>query len=785
MLAGHPFNISPLIKAIIAGLFVIGISSCSVVPRNYPKNTAFVYKYNIKVEGDLNEEENENLVSALARQLDDSIGVRTTRKFFYHFTFNRPMLNDPPVYKSDNADKSVIYMRALMGSLGYFYDTITYTADTVFKTPDQYRTTVNFLVKPGKLVTLDSIKYSIHHPDLQHLTDSTMNESLLRKGGAFAKGVITGEGDRLVELYRNNGYMRFTREELMGLWDTLDVSLLQPSLDPFAQLEILDKLKKRRENPTANLEIRLRPGLDSVKLTKYYIGAINIFPDYGPETDSLPLKQTTIGKNLHVLQPFNTFRPRIFTGNIYLRNGEVYSQRRSQRTINRLNSLGAWRLVNIQPQFRPGEDTVDFRILLTPADKYLFSANLEATQNQTALAGSLFGLGLNLGIQNRNFARSANLANTNLRYGIELGDSNLVQTQTFSFAHKIYFPRPFPRMNWIRERDRDNISTVFSFNASNTERRDLFNLTSIGGSLGYEFKRTVPRTIKSILLSIRPINIEYALLKKRQGLEDLINQNPSLKTIFTDGFIASGIVGVTFNGGTEKRPHIIATNFEFSPFPIIPGIINSSFLDKQLYRFIKVNAEYTRLFKFNKTAVALRAFAGVGYELNSTVNPEKRNNLPFFRQYFAGGPNSMRAWSLRKLGPGSSEKDFSENPERYGDVQLELNAEYRFLIATIAGVKVESALFTDIGNIWFLKKAATNDINEVFSFSRLGKDLAVGIGTGLRVDFNFFLIRLDYSYKAKDPSPDPVNSHLQNKWFGYKFFSGDQLQLGINYPFKL
>ena len=79
----------------------------------------------------------------------------------------------------------------------------------------------------------------------------------------------------------------------------------------------------------------------------------------------------------------------------------------------------------------------------------------------------------------------------------------------------------------------------------------------------------------------------------------------------------------------------------------------------QLYRFIKLDAEFARLIRFNKSSVAFRVFAGAGYEFNSTRNPDKRNNLPFFKQYFSGGPNSMRAWALRRLGPGSTIKEFT------------------------------------------------------------------------------------------------------------------------------
>lgn len=145
----------------------------------------------------------------------------------------------------------------------------------------------------------------------------------------------------------------------------------------------------------------------------------------------------------------------------------------------------------------------------------------------------------------------------------------------------------------------------------------------------------------------------------------------------------------------------------------------------------------------------------------------------------------MRAWALRRLGPGSSVKDFDgENgiPDRYGDVQLEANAEFRFPIGRPLGIKINGALFTDIGNVWLLKKNAGLP-EEVFNFNRLGKDIAIGAGAGLRIDFNFFVIRLDYSYKVKDPSPSVENATVQNKWFGYQFFKGDQFQLGIGYPF--
>ena len=149
----------------------------------------------------------------------------------------------------------------------------------------------------------------------------------------------------------------------------------------------------------------------------------------------------------------------------------------------------------------------------------------------------------------------------------------------------------------------------------------------------------------------------------------------------------------------------------------------------------------------------------------------------------------MRAWGLRRLGPGSTVAEFKGTngyPERYGDVQLEANIEYRFPLVKVAGVPIYSALYTDMGNVWFLKKGPDRPQEQIFSFSRLAKDLAVGVGTGLRIDFSFFVIRLDYALKVKDPSPDPAHADVQNKWFGYfngHYNKAQQFQLGIGLPF--
>ena len=186
--------------------------------------------------------------------------------------------------------------------------------------------------------------------------------------------------------------------------------------------------------------------------------------------------------------------------------------------------------------------------------------------------------------------------------------------------------------------------------------------------------------------------------------------------------------------------------------------------------------------------MAFRALGGIGY--NYGTDSAIGKTLPFFKQFYAGGPYSMRAWGLRQLGLGSSIQSdtlLSDYRDRFGDMQLEANLEYRFPIATIATFKISSALFTDIGNVWNVKKN-NSDPQGQFSIKSLLHDLAIGMGTGLRIDFNYFMIRLDAAYKVKDPARQYNDGWMEKIQYSEKRFNGVTVnnvafQLGIGLPF--
>lgn len=775
-------------------IIVLIFSSCTLftVVKNEPLNRPYIFQTSINIkDNDLKKDEKSRLEGGLYEQLDDSIAARKLDKVFWE------VLKKPQPLDTGLISRSLEFMNNYMVAEGYFHDSINFSTH-IKKIGTQQRAYINFNVWPGKVTRIDSLGYDLQNDSLQFLADSNRQDAFIKKGAPFAQAPVSLELDRLAELFRNNGYLLFTRNNLYALWDTLDLDLLQPALDPLEQVTQAQKLQEREENPTANLEIRYKPSADSNSLQKYYVGNITVYPDVRADAGSGPEKKTTL-RNITVIQRSGKFKPQLFPQYIYLPRGDLYRQSRYMRTMNRFNNLGAWRLVDIQQIPRERTDTVDFVMRLTPAPKYNFTTNLEGSFSQSVISGNFIGLGLNVGLQNRNFLKGANQLNTNIREGIELGGLNsgqFIQTRQISLSNSLIFPRyVFPAMNHFRQSFRGNIQSVLSLNAANTERRLLFNLTSFNTSWGYEFgwrSREYALTNRTFNLGIKIPNIEYSYIRKRDSLLSLIRDNPSIQNLFSDGLITSIITNFSmpWNSSDKRSINVVRMNLEASG--LLTGLVRNRFIDEQLYRFVKMDAEYARLLKLTqKTGLVVRAFAGIGYELDATANPLKRSQLPFFKQYFSGGPNSMRAWQLRRLGPGSTVKYYENDPsregelivpDRFGDVQLEANIEYRLPLFTVAGLPINGAIFTDVGNIWYLKKTAGLE-EERFKLSRLGKDIAIGSGAGIRADFSFFVIRLDYAYKVKDPSPDGRYADYQNKFFAYPFFRGSQLQIGIGYPF--
>jgi outer membrane protein assembly factor BamA len=279
-------------------------------------------------------------------------------------------------------------------------------------------------------------------------------------------------------------------------------------------------------------------------------------------------------------------------------------------------------------------------------------------------------------------------------------------------------------------------------------------------------------------------------LNKFAKLDNLLALNPFLRSSFNDGNVMSQTFTYLHTAPSKKynnQHNYIKIGIEEAG--AITNLIPS--LNQNIYTYIKAELELRKSITLSYSEWAFRFMGGYG---NNYSNDKRLGGaLPFFKQFTAGGPYSMRAWGLRQLGLGSSNfydtSKTSQNFDRFGDVQLEANIEYRFNLFQWGSYKLGSAIFADMGNIWNARDSEA-DPKAGFQLDRLYKDLAIGVGTGLRFDFNYFIVRIDYALKMKDPTRTVNNGWLDLKNIQWSEVKPNSMkvnnyawQFGIGLPF--
>lgn len=806
------------------------ILSCTV-PRKYQKGKPFVAKNKIEVKGgNFSKEERATLKQRLNAQLDDSSRINVIDKlFFWH------VIISPPAYDSNSASKSARNMETSMLHVGYYKAKAEFSADTI-KKGNQQRVHLSYSVEVNKPTLIDTFSYIMRKPDLQKLAVENIDKTLIKEGKPVTKAAVLGELNRLVDLYRNNGYYKFTAEELVMRGDTTVAALTTITDDIFEQLRLLAEAQLARDSPTIKLAVVLKLPKDSSRLKPYYINNIYFFPDYrnGDSINDPGLTARYITRKLCntckadtdfvVLYHKYLFRPRFLARNMFLHKGNLYSQYDFYKSLNSFARAGVWQSTNIQVQEVKQKDSlhkIDLMVQLMPGKQYGYEAALEASYSASsntntvtsANAGNLLGLSGNISFLNRNLNKEGIKMTNSLLAGVEFNlrpDSsnkkNLINSNEISYTNNIVFPRlifPFLKYNSNKlfNTTESFITTKFSY----INRINLFNLQSFNFGVGYS-----ATTKKNRTWIFRPFNFEFAkLYNETDSFKKTLADNPFLRYSFNTALVAGSSIGYRINKVNTKhnnRQHSLKINIEES------GMIWGRFgLFKQyMKQYVKGDIEYIYAVNRKKSAFVFRMFGGVG------VASKKDTTLPFFKQYFGGGSNSMRGWPVRGIGRGSQPlAPYGSNSfnDRTGDIQFESNIEYRYTIAQIIpnSLVLRGALFADIGNVWNFRntKPGGGIDSTQFQFANLYKQLGVSAGTGFRLDFNFFIIRFDLGFRFKKPDvskndgwqipditynnlfrrgvklPDPLhpgstyNDNRYKKWR----YENYNLTIGISYPF--
>lgn len=810
-------------------LLTVIFYSCNIT-RKAPKDKPYLYKNSYEVNGgNFSKLERSALLDRLANQIDDSSKLRYSSPIFFINILKRP-----PAYDTGYSALSAANMKASMYHLGYYNSIVTYKADTTRKSGDEI-VKVHYTVEAGKPLLIDTFTYQLYDTTLQAITMRYKDQSVVVPNNPITKAAVQGEIARLIDTFRNNGYYKITSSELRMIGDTTIEALTNLSDDPFEQLELLRIAQQKIDSPVIKLALIINKPEDSSRLSQYRVSKVYILQDYRPndhlnDTSSITQRAT---RNFILRYHEPLFKTGFLSRNISFRPGELYRQRDFNQTLNNLSKTGVWQSTNLLIRELKDSNLVDIIVELAPEKKFGFEASVEASYSASsntnnALAGNLIGFSGNLSLVNRNIGREAIRMTHRLRAGVELNNNSrgaqtsLINSNEIGYSNNIVYPRDifgdiFKKITDVvinkkvdSQRIRRNVSykpgeSFINSSVSINNRLGLFNLQTIGINAGVTFPSKKNTAINITTWTVKPLNIEYNYLyNKTDSFQTIIDKNPFLRYSYNTSFVigfGAGYSNVYRNPKHLKslsKERLIRFNGEESglTWGWLPVLNN----DKN--KFIKLDGEYKYTVARKKTALVFRAFAGVGIPILGD------SALPFFKQFFGGGSNSMRGWPIRGVGRGSQPlADFRENifNDRTGDIQFEMNGEYRYDIAPIIRnlLILRGAVFVDIGNVWNIRNTKLDgSIDSArFQLKNFYRDIGLSAGTGFRLDFNYVVLRFDLGFRFKRPELAYENNGWKAPEIGFDDFfkkifargNDDQYRrwryenfnftIGISYPF--
>jgi outer membrane protein assembly factor BamA len=604
------------------------------------------------------------------------------------------------------------------------------------------------------------------------LSDTTSNK--FRQGNLFDVDELQQERVRIETILRDSGYYAFNRDYVYYEVDsTLGSHLVDITLGirNFQEIDNRGQTRSTRHPVYTIRDVYMGTDVDAISMDDGFTGEI--------------VRDTLVYDSIHlVYSGKSNMRAEVVTQKNYIIPGSLYDASDVNRTYRNLSSLSAFRMVDIRFKEVDSElPMLDCEVMVVPATRQSYALKLEGTNS-----GGNIGAAANVSYRHRNlfggseqFDLSFTGALENLKEGNAPNDSTQTGPslmQEFGVEARLRIPKfllPVKTTQFIRKYNpQTNIRLSYNF-----QKRPDYIRTLANASFGYEWRgsekvmnRVYPLEAGLILTpyksedfqnwlegkylyySYEPhliVNSRYSMVWSNQKL--LKNQN------FQD---------IRFN--VEAAGNLMYMGFNLAT--PVPDSGNYQVLGVDFAQYIKADIDFrSYTFLYEDISLVLRGFAGVGLAYGNS------NAMPFEKQYFSGGANSIRAWQVKSLGPGSYEDpNQSSYPNQTGDVKLEANMEYRFKLFW----KLEAALFLDVGNIWSLSSVDDRE-GAGFKFNRFYKELAVGTGVGTRVVFSFFVFRFDLGIPLRNPYPIEGDNWLP----GNAGVKGRDLtfNLAIGYPF--
>ncbi len=662
------------------------------------------------------------------------LGSRFGLYFYYKAQKEKPgfinkFLNkrfgEEPVYLSDAEPyQTEELLKNRLENRGYFFSRVDHSVEE----NEQKKTAKIFYTArlPEEPYILENYKLDNDSLPVFKEIKETMSSALLQPEEPFNLALMKLERERIDRELKKRGYYNFSANFLIFEADT-----------------------NQYDRKKFDLFLRLKEDVPQAGIKPYKVRRVNVYPNYVIGTDSIA-RDTVRYEEKNYIQNQEFFKPKRLDPYILLEEGSYYDPTASSRTSRRLTSLGVYKFVNIRYDEIDSLSTdslgyLEANIFLSPLNKRSIRAELQAVTKSNNFAGPH----LALTYSNRNLFHGGEILNITGKVGYERqlsggNEEGLTSTQ-FGLDTDLIFPRmlfPFSINNdWFKYSiPKTKIGLGFEF----LNRSELFSLFSVTGNYGY-----IWRANRYVTHELNPFSVNYVRLSKTtQRFEDILDQNPFLRSSFEQQFIAGLTYSFIYNGMIDtQKTHQFFLNTNLDLAGNILNLLSSGetpkeFLGLEYAQYAKVDADFRYHLKIGQEQkIATRLFAGIGIPYgNSEI-------MPFSRQFYAGGPYSVRAFRIRSLGPGSyhpEEEDLGFY-DQTGNIRLEANLEYRFPIIQF----LKGAVFADAGNVWNTKE---NDLLPGGKFtSDFLNDMGVGVGAGLRVDIQSFVIRFDLAAPVRIP----------------------------------
>lgn len=805
-----PFKIN--VSAILIVLGLIGIQSCGVT-KYLEEDQYLVRNIRMTLKGPSKTIDNSELRDELQKlyKITPNKNKRKVLNYFKYRDIENPSWPKKWIKNKRTEAPALIEEEEVMASAtaieqylqnkkGYYQATVDYEINY---SENEAKGDIHYIVHTGERYIINDIHHLSKDTSLVETVKNLSKKSLIHQGDPIDALTFDLEKQRIVSELQKIGYADFNLNnvEIQG-----DSTGLDKAWDIF---------------------IIVLPPASSLSHQSYKIGEVKVYTDYHQfQKESDLTAENRYDKNYYKEGDSYVVMPSTIEQKIFFDKYSTYSSDNYYKTLRKLYSLSAYRFAKINSAPNKEDPTlIDYSIFLTPHNKkYILDIGIESFFSTLSIVNTeLVGVAVSTGIEDRNAFGGSERLKANVSAGLEFNlnrlagqgpQQPLVNSQTVGINTELEIPtvtKPFNilrslnkfkvikdhQMKKLEEEGSSRLGLGYNF-------QDIFMFykrSVINAEYGFDFNLN-----KKNRLNFNQVGISYNDYTIDQFFRPTLLSNEVLLNSFVDnlftGLLFKDLTYVhTTERGTNKSNFAFISSLELSGLEVHLANSLSNLVTRksavwrlsggtEFEKMVKLDFEtvwYSRKKKLGQLAARIKTGIAIPFGSDNTIS--------YIKQFFVGGPSSIRAWRPMHLGPGTfvNNEFFFPTSEtiffQRGDFNLEMNLEYRFHLAWL----MEGALFVDLGNIWTLQEERDPNGNVIRPGSQLSasflNELAIGYGYGIRFDFNYFLIRFDLGLKLRYPSNEysqfsgPRIPAPSSRWISPRGQSLGNFNIAVAYPF--